>query len=51
MILNCDEFWSMGAYSGIVLVNRLLSDVTKSRSSVVGDENSTLDLALSIFLR
>ena len=51
MILNSDAFVSIGAYSGIELANRLLSVVKRSRSKVVGEEKTTLDFALSIFLR
>jgi hypothetical protein len=51
MILNCDVFVSIGAYSGIELANRLLSEVNRSRSKVVGEEKRTLDFDLSIFLR
>ena len=51
MILNSDVFVSIGAYSGIEVANRLLSEVNRSRSKVVGEEKMTLDFAFSIFLR
>ena len=51
MILNSDFFVSIGAYSGIEAAYRLLSEVKRSRSKVVGEEKMTLDFALSIFLR
>jgi hypothetical protein len=51
MILNSDAFVSIGAYNGIEIANRLLSEVKRSRSRLVGEEKTTLDFDLSIFLR
>ena len=51
MILNSDAFMSIGAYNGIEVANRLLSEVKRSRSKSVGEEKTTLDFDLSIFLR
>lgn len=49
--LNSDVFVSMGAYNGTEFSNRLLSEVIRSRLSVVGVAKMILDLALSILLR
>lgn len=51
MILNSDASVSIGAYNGIEVANRLLSEVKRSRSKLVGEEKTTLDFDLSIFLR
>lgn len=51
IILNVLACVSMAANNGICVRYRLWSNVCRSSSIVVGDENSTVEVVLSIFLR